>query len=40
MKEVEHPDPDIFRMCKLYLCRTVKRIAPEFAVLGETGHLN
>jgi hypothetical protein len=19
MKEVEHPDPDIFRMCRLYL---------------------
>ena len=34
MKEVDHPDLDIFRMCKLHLCHTVRSIIPEFAVLG------
>ena len=33
MKEVEHPDPDIFRMCELYLCCTARRIGLDFAEL-------
>jgi hypothetical protein len=35
MKELEHPDPDIFRMCKLYLSRLVRHVAPDFAVPGD-----
>jgi hypothetical protein len=40
MKMVDHPDPDIFRMCKLLLCRMVRSTVPDFAVLDGAIHLN